>query len=46
MTGVPDWDKVFDRVEHCSLCGDSNFMCECDRHNVDDFDSYDDEDYE
>ena len=37
-------EEALKGTEYCSLCGDSNFMCECDKHNSDDYDVMDDVD--
>lgn len=43
MYSSQDIEAAFGKENHCSMCGDTNFMCDCNRHNVDDYDSMDDE---
>ena len=40
----PNWEELFDKVEHCSLCGETPTMCDCAKHNSTDFDDMDDYD--
>lgn len=28
-SSTPDFEEAFGKVSHCSMCGDSNFMCDC-----------------
>jgi len=44
MNSAPNWNELFDKQEHCSLCGDTNFMCDCG--DLPDYDDMDDSDYE
>jgi hypothetical protein len=46
MHSSQDIEAAFGKENHCSMCGDTNFMCDCDRHNVDDWDNMDDEEDE
>ena len=35
-------EEALKGTEYCSLCDQTTFMCDCDRHNSTDFDSFDD----
>jgi len=41
MSSGLNWEEVFDKLEHCSLCGSTPAMCDCAKHNVD-YDQMDD----
>ena len=45
MNSSPDFEAAFGKLNHCSMCGDTAFMCDCDKHNVDDYDVDEEDEY-